>query len=72
MAKFRGTIRHNDLEGGYYQLLADYGTVYEIEGNDALLRRAGTRVEIDGVIDRTALSLAMTGPRLKVKSVKTA
>jgi hypothetical protein len=70
MAKFRGTIRHNALEGGHFQLLADDGTVYEVEGNDALLRRDGARVEIDGSIDRTALSLAMSGPRLKVKSVK--
>jgi hypothetical protein len=70
MAKFRGTISHNALEGGHFQLLADDGTVYEVEGNDALLRRDGARVEIDGSIDRTALSLAMSGPRLKVKSVK--
>jgi hypothetical protein len=72
MAKFRGTIKHNALEGGHFQLLADDGTSYEVEGNDPLLRHDGARVEIDGSIDRTALSLAMTGPRLKVKSVKAA
>ena len=72
MAKFRGTIKHNALEGGHFQLLADDGTSYEVEGNDPLLRRDGARVEIDGAIARTALSLAMTGPRLKVKSVKAA
>jgi len=72
MAKFRGTIKHNALEGGHFQLLADDGSSYEVEGNDPLLRRDGARVEIDGSIDRTALSLAMTGPRLKVKSVKAA
>jgi hypothetical protein len=52
--------------------VADDGTTYEVQGNDALLRRDGARVEIDGAVDRTALSFAMTGPRLKVKSVKTA
>jgi hypothetical protein len=72
MAKFRGTIKHNALEGGHFQLLADDGTSYELEGSDPLLRRDGARVEIDGSIDRTTLSLAMTGPRLKVKSVKAA
>jgi hypothetical protein len=72
MAKFRGTIKHNALEGGHFQLLADDGSSYEVEGTDPLLRRDGARVEIDGSIDRTALSLAMTGPRLKVKSVKAA
>jgi hypothetical protein len=70
MAKFRGTIRHSDLEGGHTQLVADDGTVYEVEGNDPLLRKSGARVEIDGTIDRAALSFAMTGPRLKVKSAK--
>lgn len=70
MAKLRGTIKHSDLEGGHYQLVADDGTVYELEGSDPLLRKSGTRVEIDGTIDRAALSFAMTGPRLKVKSAK--
>jgi hypothetical protein len=72
MAKFRGMIRHNALEGGHFQLVADDGTVYEVEGSDPMLRRAGAQVEITGSVDRTALSLAMTGARLKVKSVKTA
>ena len=72
MAKFRGTIRHSDLEGGHFQLAADDGTIYELEGNDPALRRDGARVEIEGSVDRAALSLAMTGPRLKVKSVKPA
>jgi hypothetical protein len=72
MAKFRGTITHYALGGGHFQLQADDGMVYEVEGNDPLLRRDGARVEIEGSIDRTALSLAMTGPQLKVKSVKSA
>ena len=72
MAKFRGTIRHSPLEGGHFQLVADDGMTYEVDGNDPILRRDGVWVEIDGSVDRTALSLAMTGPRLKVKSVKTA
>jgi hypothetical protein len=70
MAKFRGTIKHNDLEGGFFQLAADDGTTYELEGADPLLRRDGLRVEIDGTVDRGTLSFTMTGPRLKVKSVK--
>jgi hypothetical protein len=72
MAKFRGTIRHSALEGGHFQLTADDGKTYEVEGNHPILRRDGARVEIDGSIDRTTLSLAMTGPRLKVRSVKAA
>jgi hypothetical protein len=70
MAKFRGTIKHNDLEGGFFQLATDDGKVYELEGADPLLRRDGLRVEIEGSFDRGTLSFTMTGPRLKVKSVK--
>jgi Protein of unknown function (DUF5818) len=70
MAKFRGTIRHSDLEGGHFQLQTDDGTDYQLEGADTLLQRDGLRVEIDGVVDYGTLSFTMTGPRLKVKSVK--
>jgi hypothetical protein len=70
MAKMRGTIRKSDLEGGFYQLVADDGTTYEVEGADPLLRKDGARVEVDGNVDRGAMSIAMTGPRLKVKSVR--
>jgi hypothetical protein len=70
MAKLRGTIKHNDLEGGHFQLHADDGVDYELEGTDPLLRRDGLKVEIDGTVDGGTLSFTMTGPRLKVKSVK--
>jgi hypothetical protein len=70
MAKFRGTIRHNDLEGGHYQLVADDGTAYQVEGADPALKEDGARVEVEGAVDKGAMSFAMTGPILKVKSVK--
>jgi hypothetical protein len=70
MATYRGTIRYSDLEGGHFQLQAEDGTIYELDGRDPILRRDGARVEIDGSVDRTVMSLAMTGPRLKVKSVR--
>jgi hypothetical protein len=70
MAKFRGTIQHNDLEGGHWQLVAEDGTTYQVDGSDPALKEEGARVEIDGSVDRGALSFAMTGPILKVKAVK--
>jgi hypothetical protein len=70
MPKFRGTIRLNDLEGGHYQLVADDGTAYQIDGADPALKEDGARVEIDGAVDKNAVSFAMTGPILKVKSVR--
>jgi hypothetical protein len=70
MAKLSGTIRKSDLEGGVYQLVADDGTIYELEGADPLLSKVGARVEIDGSVDKNAMSFTMTGPRLKVKAVR--
>jgi len=70
MAKISGTIRRSELEGGHYQLVADDGTTYEVEGSDPALAQDGARVEVDGAVDRNALSFTMTGPRLKVKSVR--
>lgn len=70
MAKFRGTIRRNDLEGGHFQLEAEDGTTYVLDGSDPMLGKDGARVEIDGAVDKQAMSFAMTGPVLKVRSVK--
>jgi hypothetical protein len=70
MGKLRGTIRRNDLEGGHFQLVADDGTTYEVEGSDPLLTEDGARVEVDGAVDKGAMSFAMTGPRLNIKSAR--
>lgn len=73
MAKYKGTVRRNDLEGGHWQLIASDGVTYVLEGSGTGADPAwvdGAHVEIDGAVDRGALSFAMTGPVLKVKSVK--
>ena len=71
MAKFRGTIRRNDLEGGHWQLVAENGSAYvlDVEVGDAGLVD-GASVEIDGTIEKNDLSFAMTGPTLRVKSIR--
>jgi hypothetical protein len=70
MAKFRGTIRKNDLEGGHWQLEADDGTAYVLEGSTQGIEQDGAKVEIDGAVDKNAMGFAMTGPILRVKSGK--
>ena len=70
MSKWRGTIKKSLLEGGLYQLQTEAGEIYELEGSDPLLASEGAEVEIEGQVDRGALSFTMTGPRLKVKTVK--
>ena len=75
MAKFSGVARHKDLEGGHWQLVADDGTAYVLEGDAVEAAGAladGARVVIEGAVDKGAMSFAMTGPTLKVKSIKRA
>jgi hypothetical protein len=70
MGKFHGTVRRNDLEGGHWQLVADDGTTYVLEGALRGIEQDGAKVEIDGAVDRDAMGFAMTGPTLRVKSGK--
>jgi hypothetical protein len=70
MAKYRGTIRKSDLEGGHWQLEADDGTTYVLEGAPAAVAEDGAKVELDGKVDDGAMGFMMTGPTLKVKSGK--
>jgi hypothetical protein len=68
MPKFTGTIKKNDLEGGFFELHADDGERYQLSGGDAKLLTDGQKVEIDGSIDKGAMGIGMTGPTIKVKS----
>ena len=70
MAKYRGTVRRNELEGGHWQLVAEDGTTYVLEGAPGAIEKDGARVEVDGTVDEEAMGFAMTGPILKVKTGK--
>jgi hypothetical protein len=70
MAKYRGTVRRNDLEGGHWQLETDDGTSYVLEGATKAIEQDGAKVEVDGAVDDEAMGFAMTGPILKVKTAR--
>jgi len=71
MSAFRGRIEKRDLEGGIWQLVADDGKRYTLVGSTSGLK-AGSQVEVDGEIDAGGgLGLAMAGPQLRVKKVRT-
>jgi Protein of unknown function (DUF5818) len=70
MAKYRGTIRKSDLEGGHWQLEADDGTTYVLEGAPVAVAQDGAKVELEGKVEEDAMGFMMTGPTLKVKSGK--
>ena len=68
MPKFTGTIRKNDLEGGFFELETDDGDRYQLAGATDGLFKEGQKVTIDGAIDKGAMGIGMTGPTIKVKS----
>lgn len=71
MATYRGTIKRNDLEGGFWELHTEKGERYQIRGGGNDLRVQDQQVEIEGRIDKQAMSIGMTGPILDVSSWKT-
>ena len=70
MSKYRGVMRKNDLEGGFWELHTGEGEHYQISGADAGLERDGLEVEVEGEVDKNAMGIGMTGPMLSVKSYK--
>jgi hypothetical protein len=67
MAQFTGTVRHNDLEGGFLELHTDGGDVYRLNGGSA---KAGQRVRVTGKIENGGFGIHMSGPALKVQSIE--
>lgn len=70
MAKFRGTIKKNDLEGGIWELHAEDGERYQIRGGDDTLRTEGQQVEVEGKVDKNAFGIGMSGPYLDISTWK--
>lgn len=71
MATFTGTVRHNDLEGGFFELVTDSGDVYRLEGAGKL--SPGSRVTVHGEVETGGFGIHMTGtPALKVDKVDNA
>lgn len=65
----KGTIGRSDLEGGY--LTFDDGKqTYKLEGAGVAGLKAGTKVEIDGSVEKDAMGIGFGTPVLKVRSVK--
>lgn len=68
MASYTGTVKKNDLEGGFWELHADDGERYQLQSDDQQLLVEGLRVKIDGTIDKGGFGIGMTGPYLQVSA----
>ena len=72
MSKFTGTVKKNDLEGGFWELVDASGTHYQLQGADSGLQVEGQSVEIDGQVETASMGIGMVGSILKVSSWKKA
>jgi hypothetical protein len=67
--KLTGTIRREDLSGGFMVLEVPDGERYPLGGATKALRQEGLRVELEGEFDPEGVSIAMTGkPVFRVKA----
>jgi hypothetical protein len=73
MAKqFIGTVRMNDLEGGFLELVTDDGDVYRLDLSSVAAPSVGSRVEVTGRVERGGFGIHMTGPSIAVKKIEPA
>jgi hypothetical protein len=68
--KLTGRVVYRDLEGGVWVLEGDDGTTYQLAGGDRKIKKDGQRIEVDGQIQRDAMTLQMVGPVLNVASYR--
>ncbi len=67
MAKFTGTVRKNDLEGGFLELETDEGDVYRLSGAKPAV---GARVRVTGKVESGGFGIHMSGPAIEVEKLE--
>ena len=66
--KLKGTIRRSDLEGGQWILVAEDGLQYQLGG--ALgTAKDGMSAEVEGKVDKGAMSFGMMGAQFTVDKI---
>ena len=66
--KLKGTIHHNDLEGGHWTVQTDKGETYQLKGKLEGLKD-GMKAELEGKVDKGAMGIGMTGPHFDVQKL---
>jgi len=70
VAKYVGTVKQTDLEGGHWTLVTDQGVVYQLVGGDPGVLQEGLRVELEGKLATQQMGIAMLGDLLEVKGYR--
>ncbi len=68
--KLKGKVAFRDIETGIWVLEGDDGRTYQLGGGDRKIKKDGQRVEVEGDVDKGALTVGMVGPVFQVKKYK--
>jgi hypothetical protein len=68
--RLSGRVVFRDIETGVWVLEGDDGRTYQLAGGDRKIKKDGQRIEVDGEVDRDALTAAMVGPVFTVASYR--
>ncbi|WNG27499.1 hypothetical protein F0U62_28385 [Cystobacter fuscus] len=68
--KLTGRVVFRDIETGVWVLEGDDGRTYQLAGGDRKIKKDGQRIEVQGEVDRDALTVAMVGPVFTVSSYR--
>jgi hypothetical protein len=66
--KLKGTIRKSDVEGGHWILVVEDGEQYQLNGSLAGAKDGAT-VEVEGKVDKGAVSFGMMGAMFTVNKL---
>lgn len=70
-AIYTGVVKHNPLEGGFWELVTDGGTRFQLRGADVKALSDGARFEVHGSAADDDMGIGMTGsPSLDVVRVQ--
>jgi cob(I)alamin adenosyltransferase len=68
--KLTGRVVFRDIETGVWVLEGDDGHTYQLAGGDRKIKKDGQRVEVEGSVDRGALTIHMVGPVFNVATYR--
>jgi cob(I)alamin adenosyltransferase len=68
--KLTGRVVFRDIETGVWVLEGDDGRTYQLAGGDRKIKKDGQRIEVEGSVDRAAMTIHMVGPVFNVEAYR--
>lgn len=65
-----GTVRHLDLEGGFWGIVADDGRQFDPMGLDARFQKEGLRVRFEATPETDMMSTRMWGTMVRITRIE--